>query len=102
MSPDYSPTFPTPGLDKRRLLVYNEVVPKNQTPKTCRYCNGTGHRPEVAHVDGGRCWHCGPGNDINYDAPETMDEINAKMLAAQAERRAARAARRTALASRAG
>jgi hypothetical protein len=28
------------------------------TTKPCRYCNGTGFRPEVAHVDHGRCWHC--------------------------------------------
>ena len=57
---------------------------------TCRHCNGTGHRPEVAHVDGGRCWHCGPGNEIKYAKPQSMDEINAEMVARQAARRAAR------------
>jgi hypothetical protein len=24
----------------------------------CLKCDGTGHRPEYAHVDGGMCWAC--------------------------------------------
>lgn len=58
---------------------------------SCRKCNGTGRLPQHAHVDGGRCWSCGPGNDIQYDEPQTMEQIDAEMAARQAERRARRA-----------
>ena len=70
------------------------------TTKSCRKCNGTGYRPEVAHVDGGRCWACGPQDDTSYtrryngwteaDREAEAAAIDAEILAGQALRRIAR------------
>ena len=61
----------------------------------CRKCNGTGFRKEVAHVDGGRCWSCGPVNTITY---LTDEEFAAEQAVKTAERQARREARRAATA----
>ena len=80
------------------------VVHMSNTATTtkCRKCNGTGHRPEVAHVDGGRCWACGPQEDHSYvhrydnwteaDHEAERAKIRAEMVADQARRRIARRA----------
>lgn len=67
-------------------------------PKNCSKCNGTGYRPEVAHVDGGRCWACNKV-DTSYTLTledKTLDELTAEIVARQAVRRAERLAERLA------
>lgn len=72
--------------------------------KTCRKCDGTGFRPEVAHCDGGRCWHCNPlppkvrtqaqiDDDAAFQAfygPEAEAQRNAARLLRSTARRSAR------------
>jgi len=70
--------------------------PTPATTATCRRCNGTGFRIEVAHVDGGRCWHCGPGNDIVYETDEEFDARQARLLVERKARREVRQAAATA------
>jgi hypothetical protein len=61
----------------------------------CKKCKGTGFLSQFAHVDFGRCWSCGSGNDIVYltdaEFQAMMDERTAARHARRDARRAARA-----------
>jgi hypothetical protein len=51
------------------------VLNVGMSTHTCRHCNGTGYRPEVAHCDGGRCWHCN-----KVDTSYTRNPIQAQPI----------------------
>jgi hypothetical protein len=73
---------------------HTSVILSIMTTNTCHKCNGTGYRLEVAHCDGGRCWHCNKV-DTSYTLAGSAVRAQAEALlfAQDAQRRIERRAR---------